>query len=264
MRGKRVIGVVHLPPLPGSPRFDGDVAAILHRARTDAQALLSGGVDGLIVENFGDVPFYPDRVPPITVAFMAVILKTLRGLSERALFGVNVLRNDAEAALAVAVAGGAHFIRVNVWTGVMATDQGLIQGPAWRVARQRRILAPTLQIFADVLVKHAAPLGEADPAQVARDTAYRGLADALIVTGPATGTAPDPNRVRRIREAVPDRPLYIGSGVTPENLAAYLPYADGFIVGSAFKKGGQAENPVDTGRVQRFLEALKRLTEGEG
>ena len=261
MARKTVIGVVHLPPLPGSPRFDGDLKAVFRRAQTDAQALLSGGVDGIILENFGDAPFYPDRVPPITVALMAVILKTLRGLSETALFGVNVLRNDAEAALAVAAAAGAHFIRVNIWTGAMVTDQGILQGPAWKVARQRSIWAPHIRIFADVLVKHAMPLGEQDVAQVARDTAYRGLADALIVTGPATGEHPDLERVQAVREAVPDRPLYVGSGVTPDNLRTFLPLADGFIVGSAFKEGGRAENPVDPGRVRRFMETLERLTQ---
>ncbi|MBI2900480.1 MAG: BtpA/SgcQ family protein [Planctomycetes bacterium] len=243
-----VIGVVHLLPLPGSPRAR-DLEEVRRRALADAKALR--GVHAMIVENYGDAPFFPDRVEPHVVACMTAIACAL----PRPL-GVNVLRNDARAALAVALAAGADFIRVNVHTGVMHTDQGTIEGRAFETLRMRAALGAKALVFADVLVKHAS--GGGDPASAARDAAYRGLADALLVTGARTGAPPDPERLRLVKRAVPDRPVLAASGLAPENLPLFAE-ADGFIVGTALKKGGRTGNPVDPRRVREFLRAWKGL-----
>ncbi len=179
---------------------------MLSRALADAEALVAGGLDGFIVENFGDAPFYGDRVPVWTVADMAVLVERIRAaVGDEPLVGVNVLRNDAGAALAIAAASGAAFIRVNVHTGVMHTDQGTLSGRAADTLRQRRMLDAEVEILADVAVKHAIAPAGFDLAQAAKDTAYRGLADGLIVTGSGTGAAAADADVEAVKRAVPDR-----------------------------------------------------------
>src|SRR5213596_1467230 len=128
---RTIIGMVHLPPLPGSPRWDGAMARVVASALADARALIEGGVDALLVENFGDAPFTPGRVEPATVAAMSVVAAEVRTAFPRALLGLNVLKNDARAALAVAAAVGAEFIRVNVHAGAVLADQGIVQSDAY-------------------------------------------------------------------------------------------------------------------------------------
>ena len=164
-------------------------------------------------------------------------------------FGVNVLRNDARAALAIAAATGAQFIRINVHVGAMVTDQGVIEGEAADTLRVRASLAPQVLIFADYLVKHAAPFGEHSP----RDLRERGLADALIISGSETGAPADVQRLSQTRAAV-DAPILVGSGLTVENAAGYAD-ADGAIVGTSLKHEGR----VDPMRVERVVRAFKQL-----
>jgi uncharacterized protein len=258
-RGARsVIGVVHLPPLPGAPGWDGDFASLLDRARADLLALAEGGVDAIVVENFGDAPFRAEAVEPETIAAMARVITELRPLTALPL-GVNVLRNDAAAALAIAsiCAGPDSFIRVNVHSGAMLTDQGLITGRADRTIRRRRELGVAVAILADVLVKHAVPLGPLTIEDAARDAVERGFADALIVTGVGTGHATDLADVRRVRAVLPDTPILVGSGVNEANVRDTFALADGAIIGTAFKSGGVTTNPVDPSRVHRLVAAAK-------
>ncbi len=253
---RALIGMVHLQPLPGAPRYGGDFSPVVERARGEAAALAAAGFDGLLVENFQDVPFYPDRAPPETIAAMAVAVREVtRAVSLPV--GVNLLRNDSLGALAVATASGAAFIRVNVLVGAMVTDQGLIQGQAHALMRLRASLGASTYVFADVLVKHAQPLGIALLAQAAEETAGRGLADALIVSGAGTGKPADLDDARTARTAVPDIPLLLGSGVTPDSVGPSLEVADGVIVGSSLKEGGRAEAPVDPARAAAFVRAAR-------
>jgi len=251
--------MVHLLPLPGSPRSDGSMAAVVDRAVADATALERGGLDGVLVENFLDAPFHPGAVPPETVAGMSVALAAVIA-AVRVPVGVNVLRNDARGALAVAAATGARFIRVNVHTGTMWTDQGVIEGRAHETLRARRALGVDVRILADVEVKHATPPPGYDLEDAARDAWTRGLADALLVTGPATGAPADPAVCRRVRSAAPDAPVWLASGVTPTTVAAALEAADGVIVGSALCSGGVAGAGVDPGRVDELAAAARRAT----
>lgn len=258
-----LIGVIHLPPLPGSPAHTLSMDAITQRAVADAQCLADAGFDAAIVENLGDVPF-AQRLGPASLACMAVITDAIRrSLSDgprglRMALGINALRNDPLAALGIAVACGASFIRVNVLTGVVATDQGLIQGQADEVLRYRRLLGASIAILADIMVKHAVTLHVADITRAAHDTAYRGLADGLIVTGEATGRAADIDAVRRAKQAVPNRPVFVGSGVTADTVGDFLQVANGVIVGSALKPEGDTTRPVDARLAAGFVASARR------
>lgn len=246
--------MVHLRPLPGAPEFAGSIDAVIEAALADARALYAGGCDGVIFENFGDRPFH--KAPPKeTIAAMTrVIAEVVRETA--GVFGVNVLRNDAAGALAIAAATGAAFIRVNIHTGAMLTDQGVIEGEAAATLRIRERLAPGVAIFADHLVKHATPLAAVDETQWAKDLRERGRADAIIISGRETGAPADANRLRTVRSAV-DAPILIGSGLTAENAAAFAD-ADGAIAGTWLKRDGRVDAPVDRARVERLVAAFKR------
>ena len=250
-----IIGMVHLPPLPGAPGHTG-MSDVLDAARSDAVALANGGVDAIMVENYGDVPFFPDHVPPEAVA--ALTLATAAVIAEAGLpTGVNVLRNDARAALGIAAATGARFIRVNVHSGAMLTDQGWLTGRAHDTLRARHALDADVAILADILVKHAVPPSGLTAADAARDAWERGRADALIVTGAATGSAADVDRLRAVSDAVPDAPVFIGSGLTAGNAADLWPHARGAIIGSGFMENGRAGGRVDPSRVAELLAHLR-------
>ena len=259
LKGKRklLVGVVHLRPLCGSPSWDGDFGKVLKLAVADAVAYERGGADAVIIENFGDIPFAKGSVSPETVAAMSAAGCAIRE-AVRLPMGFNVLRNDAKSALALAAACGGSFIRVNVHSGAMLTDQGLIEGDAYNTVRYRAQVCPDSAIFADVHVKHAVPLGDWSLEDSARDTVERGLADALIVSGVGTGMAADAVDVERVRQACPETPIFLGSGVTVRNVQDFLPWASGFIVGSSLKKNGKLSNPVDPKRVAQLAKAIRR------
>lgn len=257
----RLIGVVHLAGLPGSPRAVPLVETI-ERALQDAHALEQGGVDAIIVENFHDAPFRPGAVDANTVAAMTRATLAVRNAVACDL-GVNVLRNDAAAALGIALACDASFIRVNVHTGAMLTDQGIISGRADETLRLRKLLgAERIRIYADVLVKHAVSLGPVRLEDAVRDAVERGLADAIIVTGAATGAAASPDDVQQAVD-VAGVPVYVGSGVTGDNLDQFVPPATGVIVGSWLKRDGVVGNPVDARRVERVRSVLNARTRGQ-
>ena len=254
-RRKLLLGVLHLRPLPGSPRWQGDLAEVTKLAVGDARAYERGGAHAIFIENFGDVPFTKAGVGPETIAAMAAAGCAIRAAVKLPI-GFNVLRNDARAALALCAACGGSFIRVNVHTGAMLTDQGLIEGNAHDTLRYRTSVCPEAGIFADVHVKHAVPLGDWSIEDSARDTLERGLADALIVSGVGTGLAADLADVQRVRRACPTAKILLGSGVTLANVRDFLPFADGFIVGTSLKLGGKLSNPVDPKRVAALAAAI--------
>lgn len=252
---RAVFGMVHIKPLPGAPMFAGSMDAVVDAALRDAHALAAGGCDGLGAENFGDRPFFKTNVPPETIAAMTRVIAAIAA-EVKLPVGVNVLRNDARAALAVAAAAGGAFIRINVHTGAMLTDQGIIEGEAAETLRSRARFAPDVAIFADHLVKHATPIVATDIVQSAKDLRQRGYADAIIITGMETGAAADPHRLQLLREALDDAPILIGSGIDPRNAAAFAS-ADGAIVGTSMKRGGRVDAPVDQKRVERVVRAFK-------
>lgn len=254
-RGKILIGVVHLLPLPGAPQFRGSLEDILDSALADARAYEKGGASAVIVENFGDVPFAAAAVAPETIASMARIGVAIRE-TIRLPLGFNVLRNDARSALGLAAACGGSFIRVNIHTGAMLTDQGLIQGHAYETVRVRNHLCPEVKILADVHVKHAVPLGDETLENAARDAWERGGADALIISGAGTGLPALAADAETVRAVCPGAPILIGSGFSLENAATFLPFVNGAIVGTSLKRQGRVKNPVDARRVKALAQAI--------
>ncbi|MEX2213445.1 MAG: BtpA/SgcQ family protein [Phycisphaeraceae bacterium] len=253
---KPIIGMVHLLPLPGSPRYGGSLADVLHRALSDADALAAGGVHGLMVENFGDSPFFPDRVPAHVISSLTMIAAEIKRRINLPL-GINVLRNDGRSALAIALAAEAQFIRVNILCGARVTDQGIIQGIAHDLQRERTSLGAThIRVLADVDVKHSSPLGERRSLKdEIDDTIHRGLADGIAISGAGTGKPTDPARAREAKLAAGATPVFIGSGVNEKTIAEALRAADGVIVGTALKVDGIATNPVDPVRVRTLVVA---------
>lgn len=252
-----VIGVVHALPLPGSPEYAGQpMQAIYDRALADAEAYATAGMDGLIVENHGDIPFLkPGALGPETAAVMAVMTERVRQATGLTV-GVNVLANAAIPALAVAKAAGAGFIRVNQWANAYVANEGLIEGPAAEAMRYRRNLsAQDVRIFTDSHVKHGAHAITADRslAELTRDLEWFG-ADVVIATGQRTGDAASGDELAEIKDAT-TLPVLVGSGATAENLARILAVADGVIVASSVKVGGVWWNPVEPQKARAFMAA---------
>ena len=212
-----------------------------------------------IVENFGDAPFFPGRVPEVTVAAMTACAVAVREAVPGLPLGINVLRNDAEAALAIAVASGAACIRVNVLTGARVTDQGVIEGDAATLFRARRALgAESVEVWADVDVKHSAPLGARPVADEVGDLVSRALAGAVLVTGEGTGRAVDHTKLEEVQRAVHHRvPVLVASGATIGALPALARRCDGVIVGSALRADGVAGGPIDAKRAHEFARAFR-------
>jgi membrane complex biogenesis BtpA family protein len=259
-RTKVVIGVVHLMPLPGSPRYVGEtVETIYQRGLDDAKAYLHGGCDGVIVENHGDIPFAkPDDIGPETSAYMSVVSDRIRRELGRPI-GINVLANASIPALSIASAAGAGFVRVNQWANAYVANEGFIEGEAARAMRFRaKLRANGIRIFADAHVKHGAHAIVADRPveEQVKDLVFFD-ADAVIATGQRTGHAADLGYIRMIKEAA-GLPTLVGSGVTPDNVNDILGIVDGVIVASSLKYDGVWWNPVDLSRVQSFISGIKK------
>jgi membrane complex biogenesis BtpA family protein len=243
-----IIGVVHLKPLPASP-YHTSFDEVLELAIKDAKALADGGVDAIIVENYGDKPFLKE-VGKETVACMTVIaweIKREIGLP----LGINVLRNDAISALAIAKAVNADFIRVNQLFYASLSPEGLLEGNAGDVLRYKKAIECNAMIFADICVKHAHHFVSLDEYV---ENAERCLVDALIVTGRATGKEISLRELKAVRKMA-RMPVLAGSGVTPENLSKIVKYCDGVIVGTYFKKHGR----VDADRVRKLVKVRDKI-----
>jgi membrane complex biogenesis BtpA family protein len=257
---KPVIGMVHCWPMPGAPGYTGyGVETVVEHALADATALAEGGVDGLIVENMWDVPFRSgSHVAPESIAAHAVVARAVRDAVDLPL-GINLVHNGGTALLGIAIAAGASFIRVCMFTGAGVWDAGQWdEGCAAELMRRRKELdAEHVKIFADVDKKHSVRFPGIDLATHVAWTRFFG-ADALIVSGRMTGDAPDIAKVREAKALAGDRPLLIGSGADERNVAAFLDVADGVIVGTSLKHNGECANAVDPDRVRRFVAAARR------
>ncbi|MGB2982780.1 MAG: BtpA/SgcQ family protein [Candidatus Bipolaricaulia bacterium] len=252
---KPLIGMIHLLPLAGSIKYrQQGPKPIIDAALRDLYALESGGIDAVLVENLGDAPYGKDA-PRETIAMMAVVVDRLAEKAHVPI-GVNVLRNDGLAAMSIAGATGATFVRVNVFAGVAFADQGIIEGLARDLMWLKRDLGTDTKVLADIHVKHAAHLTRLEEAAI--DAARNGP-DALIVSGIGTGRRTDPEDVQTVKSAV-ELPIFVGSGVRIDNLATYRD-ADGFIAGTVLKEDGQLGGPIDVDRVRALAEGVARLRE---
>jgi membrane complex biogenesis BtpA family protein len=254
---KPLIACIHLMPLPGAPRYAGTMREVYDTALAEAEIFAQYPIDGLIVENFRDAPFYPHALPAETIAALAAVTREVVRVAQVPV-GVNALRNDAQAAMAIATAAEADFIRVNVHMGTVVSDQGIIEGVSHATLRLRAALRSRVLIFADAGVKHAAPFVDRGLATETRDLTERGLADAIIVSGDYTGAPTSPEDIAIVRQHTP-LPILIGSGATPDNLPRVYAQVDGLIVGSYFKREGKAENLVEEVRVKQFADTLRAL-----
>ena len=258
---KVIIGVIHSKALPGSPRYNGEpVSEIYDYALAEAQRYADAGVDGLIVENHGDIPFLkPDVIGPETAACMAVMTERVR-ISTGLQVGVNVLANGALHALSIAQASGASFIRVNQWSNAYIANEGIVEGPAAEALRYRKAIgASDLKIFADVHVKHGAHAITADRSieELARDNEFFD-ADVAIATGQRTGNAATQEELETIVGAT-SLPVVVGSGVNEGNIERILSVASGVIVASSLKKDGVWWNSVDPVRARSFMQVVEGL-----
>ena len=248
-----LVGMVHLLPLPGSPGWQGDMVAVVDAARRDAERLLEGGCDALLVENMGDLPYLRGHVRPETVAAMALATGVVVAMG--APTGVQVLAGANREALGVAVASGASFLRVEGLAYAHVADEGWLDACAGELLRARRGLGAAIAIWADVRKKHASHsvTGDLSLVDVAKGTAFNG-ADALVITGASTGETTDPRDVEAAREA--GLPVVVGSGVTERDAGLLAGIADALIVGSWLKQGGDWRRPVAVDRVRRLREVM--------
>ncbi len=248
-----IIGMVHVGPLPGSPKYSGDLDKMIQEAVQNAVTLVEGGVDAVMVENFYDAPFPKNSADPVTVASMAVIVKEITKTINVPV-GVNILRNCGIDAAAVAAVTRASFIRVNALSEVVITDQGILEPIAYDLMKYLKLVGHRPAILADVHVKHGRPLADRPIEVVAVETVERGGADAIIVSGEATGSEASINDVIKVKNVV-NVPVIVGSGITADNAASFLRYADGAIVGTYFKEGGR----ISLKKVKALMDKVQEL-----
>lgn len=254
--GPRLCGVIHLPPLPSSPRFAGRFSAVVDAAVADARTLATAGFDGVIVENYGDAPFAREGVGPATIAAMTACARAVAEAAPELALGINVLRNDAAAALGIAAATGAVLVRINVHAGARLTDQGIVQGNAYETLRLRRELGlEAVELWCDVAVKHSASLADRPLDEEAQELADRALADAVLLTGSATGSPVRGQDLLSVRHAVAVK-VVVASGMTLDNLELARE-ADGVVVGSSLRASGRAGDPIDPDRAAAFADRYR-------
>lgn len=241
---KPLIGMIHMPPLPGAPSNTMSMDELTKFALSEAGRLERAGLDACIVENVGDTPLFKEGLPPFSVASMAIVTRKVVERTKMKV-GVNMLRNACEEALSVAHVSGAQFIRCNVLIGAYATDQGIIEGCAARVARLKKALGADVLVLGDVHVKHAYPIFNVEIEYAAQDLAERGGADAVIVSGARSPVPPSFERVKKVKDAI-KKPVLIGSGISLANIKQFYQKSDGLIIGEPdFKVGGVWGGPSD-------------------
>jgi hypothetical protein len=248
--------MAHLPALPGTPLYDEDGGpdAIVEAVRRDVEILTASGFDAVLFCNENDRP-YQLSASLEGVATMARVVTEVAPRDRP--FGVDYLW-DAQAALSVAVATGASFIR-EVATGVYESDMGLWTPDAATLLRRRRDLdAEHVRVFMNVTPEFASSLGTRDVATTARSVSVSSLADTILVSGPMAGAEPSRDAVRAAKAACPHTPVFANTGVKSTNVADFLSVADGVIVGSDLKVDGGTWNPVDRVRAERFMAAVRR------
>ena len=261
-RPKSIVGMIHVRALPGTPRHTPPLPAIIDTARREAETYLQAGLDMLLIENMHDVPYLKEHVGPEITAAMTAVGIAVRQVSDLPL-GVQILAAANHEALAVALACDAQFIRAENFAYAHVADEGLMPtaeaGPLLRYRRQ--IGAEHVRIIADVKKKHSSHAMTADVslAEAAQTTTFFG-ADALVVTGTATGQPAAIDDVATVKNAV-SVPVCVGSGITADNLTPLWPHTDVFIVGSTFKRDGLWSNPIDLKRVSAFMTEVRRLRE---
>ena len=257
LKDKSIIGMIHVSALPGSPKYAGDINAIIDKALQEAEIYKANGIDALMIENMHDVPYQKNDSGHEISSLMAIIaykIKQETGLP----LGVQILAGANKAALSVALNSGANFVRAEGFVFGHLADEGYIDSQAAELMRFRKnISAEHIAIFTDIKKKHSAHAltADLDITEIAHAAAFF-LSDGLIVTGMHTGSTADLAEIKRVKKST-NLPVIVGSGITSDNIRTYLPYADAFIVGSYFKKDGYWENDLDEKRIKMLVEQMK-------
>jgi membrane complex biogenesis BtpA family protein len=250
--------MIHVGALPGTPRSGAGVAALARAAAAEAKLLEREGVDAILLENMHDLPYLNRRVGPEIVAAMTAICGEVRA-AVRLPLGVQVLAGANREALAVAHSAGLQFIRCEGFVFSHIADEGLMaEADAGPLLRYRRMIgAEGVAVIADVKKKHAAHAITSDVSlvEMARAAEFFG-ADGVVVTGTATGEPTNPAEVAAVAGAI-RAPVFVGSGVTPENVGEYVGHAAAVIVGSSLKKAGRWNNPPEAKRVRAMVRAVR-------
>jgi membrane complex biogenesis BtpA family protein len=255
---RALIGVVHVQALPGTPSSKLEISSISSIAVDEARAYQDAGFDGVMIENTHDRPYLKSAVGPEIVAAMSVIGAEVRGAIDLPI-GIQILAGANSSGLAVALACGASFVRVEGFVFAHIADEGLIEASAGALLRYRRAIgAENIRIFADVKKKHSAHAltADVDIAETAKAAEFF-MVDGVIVSGVSTGRPTEPDEVRAVSRAV-TVPTLVGSGITPENIGNYAD-ADAFIVGSSIKEGGLWSNPIEPDRTRALVNAFHEL-----
>lgn len=257
---KPIIGVIHVGALPGTPRSSQTLSDLTGSAKREAKIYVDSGVDGVIIENMHDVPYLRGEVGPEIVAAMTAIALEVKHACEGLPTGIQILAGANIEAMAVAHAAGLDFIRAEGYAYAHVADEGFIQSSAAKLLRYRKLIgAERVQLWADVKKKHAAHAITADVSlgETAETVEFMG-ADCVIVTGSATGKPPSVTDVKEAKTHC-HLPVFLGSGITENNINEFYDNADGFIVGSAFKLDALWSNTIDPARVASFIKAVHEL-----
>jgi len=255
--GKALIGMVHLLPMPGTPRYRGSIDEIVERAVKEAKVYEDCGLDGIAIENMHDVPYLNGKVGPEITATMAVVGREIKK-EVKFPCGVQILAAANTEALAVALSSGLDFVRCEGFVFAHVADEGIIQSSAGKLLRYRKSIGgDDILIFTDIKKKHSSHSITDDTS--IEETAHAAeffLSDGVIVTGTSTGQSASFEELKRVKESV-SIPVIIGSGITDDNVEKFWSVADGLIVGSFFKKDGYWENPLDVDRIKRVVDRIK-------
>lgn len=256
---KSIIGMVHVGALPGTPKNNQSIQSIIATAVSDAKVLEQEGVDAIMIENMHDRPYLNRNVGAEVVAAMTAVACELRKVVSVPL-GIQVLAGANKEALAVALAAGFDFIRAEGFVFGHLADEGMMNSDAGELLRYRKqIGAEHIQVFTDVKKKHSSHAISYDISiEETAKAAEFFLVDGVIVTGNATGEKASIEDVKAVKSTV-KVPVLIGSGVDERNILDYWNYADGFIIGSSFKKDGNWEKEVDDKRVRSFTQAINQM-----
>lgn len=253
---KPIIGMCHLPALPGDPAYDaaGGMEAIIAHARREIEALQSGGIDGILISNEFSLPYLTDTEPITAISMARVIGEVRSQLSVP--FGVNVLW-DAVASIDLAVATGASFVR-EVFTGVYASDFGLWSTNVGRTARHRiAVSGSDVRLLFNIVPEAASYMAERDIEQLTRSTVFNCVPDGLCVSGLTAGAPTDTSTLSAVKRNAGAVPVVVNTGVRPDTVVESLQYADAAIVGTYFKEDGVFENSADASRVAELMSAVK-------
>jgi len=257
---KIIIGMIHCKPLPGSPHYTGNMKEVIDSALYDAKVLIENGIDGLMIENAGDIPFLNPRDANKSIETVAALSSIARLLKEHfdVPIGCNVLANAGLAAIAIAAANRLNWIRVNQWANAYIANEGFVEGDAGKILRYREFLkASSIKIFTDVMVKHGSHSITSDRnlEEQTKDLIWFD-SDAIIVTGNRTGDSPNINDLKIVRK-ITNLPIMVGSGVNSENILEFFKFANAAIIGTYFKKDEKWWNPVEAKKVKKLIEKVR-------